>query len=144
MSLNLSIKPNNNVREYYEQHKTFHEGDCGIDLYCPDDIIVQSGDTRTIDFGISCEANSGYFLVPRSSISKTPLRMANSIGIIDKGYRGTIMAKVDNIKTKPFTIKKGTRLFQIVSPIMLPINISIVDKLSETSRGAGGFGSTGE
>ena len=144
MSLNLSIKPNNNVREYYEQHKTFHEGDCGIDLYCPDDIIVQSGDTRTIDFGISCEANSVYFLVPRSSISKTPLRMANSIGIIDKGYRGTIMAKVDNIKTKPFTIKKGTRLFQIVSPIMLPINISIVDKLSETSRGAGGFGSTGE
>ena len=39
--------------------------------------------------------------------------MAKSIGIIDKGYRGNIMAKVDNIKTEPFTIKKGTRLFQI-------------------------------
>ena len=144
MSLNLSIKPNNNVREYYEQHKTFYEGDCGIDLYCPDDMIIQSGDTKTIDFGISCEANSGYFLVPRSSISKTPLRMTNSIGIIDKGYRGNIMAKVDNIKSEEFMIKKGTRLFQIVSPTMLPINISIVDKLSETSRGEGGFGSTGE
>ena len=59
--------------------------------------------------------------------------MANSIGIIDKGYRGKIMAKVDNIKTESFIIKKGTRLFQIVSPIMLPINITIVNKLSETS-----------
>ena len=55
-----SIKPNDNVREYYEQHKTFHEGDCGIDLYCPDDMIVQSGDTRTIDFEYHV-ANSGTF-----------------------------------------------------------------------------------
>jgi len=144
MSLSLSIKTDDTVKQYYTNHTTFHEGDCGIDLFCPDTIIVEPGETETIHFKISCESNSGYFLVPRSSISKTPLRMANSIGIIDNGYRGEIMAKVDNIKKEPFTIEAGTRLFQIVSPVMLPISIKIVDNLSETSRGSGGFGSTGK
>ena len=144
MSLTLSIKTENDVKHYYLNHTTFHEGDCGIDLFCPDTITVNPGETETIHFKISCEANSGYFLVPRSSISKTPLRMANSIGIIDKGYRGELMAKVDNIKKDAFTIEAGTRLFQIVSPVMLPINFKLVDQLSDTTRGSGGFGSTGK
>ena len=144
MSFKLNIKPDNdNILEYYVTHKHFHEGDSGIDLFCPEEMTIQPGETATINFGIKCEANSGYYLYPRSSISKTPLRMANSVGIIDMGYRGNIMAKVDNIKNIPYTINKGSRLFQIVSPSLLSIKLQIVDSLTETTRGESGFGSTG-
>ena len=87
-----------------------------------------------------------YFLYPRSSISKTPFRMANSVGIIDSGYRGPLKAVVD-IKYKgeePVEIEEGSRLFQICAPGLHRINdIQLVDSLDETIRGEGGFGSTG-
>ncbi len=101
----------------------------------------------------------GYYLYPRSSISKTRMRMANSIGIIDAGYRGDIIAVVDTIGVfgssdiwnvwnetlKP--IKKYDRYFQICSQDLSPFMVYIVDDeagLGEpTPRGGGGFGSTG-
>ena len=96
-------------------------GDAGLDLYCP-----------------------GDYLYPRSSISKTPLRLANSVGIIDAGYRGNIMAVVDNISDEPFDIQKGQRLFQICGRFLEPINLTLIDTtLSDSERGNGGFGSTG-
>ena len=81
--------------------------------------------------------------MPRSSISKTPIRLCNSIGLIDAGYRGEIMAAVDNIKQEDYTINSGQRLFQIVAMDGSPLSFELVDELSSTSRGAGGFGSTG-
>ena len=76
--------------------------------------------------------------------AKTPLRLANSVGIIDAGYRGTLKAIVDNIdRENGIVIPKGTRLFQICSPTLQPITYEVVDSLSETSRGEGGLGSTG-
>ena len=87
-----------------------------------------------------------YRLVPRSSICKTPLFMANSEGIIDKSYRGLIKAPVRNFQSVSFyEISEGTRLFQIVAPDLGHIReIRIVDSLPETRRGEGGFGSTGK
>jgi len=82
-------------------------------------------------------------LYPRSSISKTPLRLANSIGIIDSGYRGNIMAAVDNISDEPYQVQKGQRLFQICGRYLEPIELQLVEELSDTERGNGGFGSTG-
>ena len=81
--------------------------------------------------------------MPRSSISKTPIRLCNSVGLIDAGYRGEIMAAVDNIKQEDYTISAGQRLFQIVAMDGSPLSFELVDELSTTSRGAGGFGSTG-
>ena len=81
--------------------------------------------------------------MPRSSISKTPIRLCNSVGLIDAGYRGEIMAAVDNIKQEDYTISVGQRLFQIVAMDGSPLSFELVDELSSTSRGAGGFGSTG-
>jgi dUTPase len=72
------------------------------------------------------------------------LRMSNSVGIIDAGYRGNIMAALDNHSDEPYVIKKGTRLFQICCPILSQINMKVVDELSDTSRDTGGFGSTGK
>ena len=149
------------VKEYYKHLETRESSDSGVDLVAVDDISINSLEVATIDFKIKCQminlSTEGeldgskyypYYLYPRSSISKTPLGMANSIGIIDKDYRGNIMAKVRNIPTEPsnncnYPIKKGDRLFQICSPDLSPIKVIIVNELSETSRGEGGFGSTG-
>lgn len=87
----------------------------------------------------------GFWMVPRSSISKTNFRMANSIGLIDPGYNGNLLAKVDIIKNmkQDVLIKKGTRLFQICSHNLKPFkNVKFVSSLPNTTRGTGGFGST--
>ena len=68
--------------------------------------------------------------------------MSNSVGIIDAGYRGNIMVSLDNISDETFLIEKGQRLFQICSPTLDSITMELTDRLSDTSRGEGGFGST--
>ena len=144
--MKLLIKPLNSLsKQFYSNHNHFHDGDAGLDLYVLEDQAFNPGETGKIKLGISCENvdGKGYFLFPRSSISKTPLRMANSIGLIDGGYRGEIMAVCDNIKDYEFSISKGDRLFQIVSSDLSSIEFKIVEKLSDSSRGEGGFGSTG-
>lgn len=96
----------------------------------------------------------GYYLYPRSSIVKTPFRMANSVGIIDAGYRGEIMAVVDNIDAANNDMKvcierhmpPMSRVFQICAPSLEPFFVRIVEhecELGVTERGSGGFGSTG-
>ena len=102
---------------------------------------------------------SGFYLYPRSSISKTRMRLANSVGIIDAGYRGDIIAAVDTIglfgsndiwhvwKETLSPIKKYDRYFQLCAPDLSPFLVHIVDTEAElgapTIRGQGGFGSTG-
>jgi len=145
--MNLRIKPlNKKNKELYSNHGHFHDGDAGIDLYVLENQTIKSGETSRIHFGIICENLEAkpYFLIPRSSISKTPLRMSNSIGLIDAGYRGEIMASVDNITSEDYSIKFKQRLFQLVAMDGSPIHLSLVNQLSKSSRGEGGFGSTGE
>lgn len=136
-----------------------HDTDCGFDVYMPQGMRLENQTlSNKVPLGIAVAAytNKGYgvscpfMLVPRSSISKTPFRMSNSIGIIDKDYRGELIAMVDNLQfymgkvDENTTIKKGSRLFQIISFDGSPITYEIVDELDETIRGDGGFGSTGE
>ena len=151
--MHLRIVPDNHeVRELYRDHSTYHEGDSGLDLFFPEEVNIGPRETKLINLKIKCEAwknannpeTYSYYLYPRSSISKTPLRMSNSVGIIDAGYRGNIMASVDNISDNPFTIESGTRLFQICGPTLSNITFELTDSLSNTSRGTGGFGSTNE
>ena len=144
--MKLFIKPHNDIaRQFYRNHGHFHDGDAGLDLYVLEDLHFDPGETKAIKLGISCEPEDGiaYYLFPRSSISKTPLRMANSIGLIDGGYRGEIMAVCDNIKSESYTAKKGQRLFQLVATDSSPIQYELVEELEMTARGTGGFGSTG-
>ena len=128
--------------------------DSGLDLYIPKDITISPGETVKIPLGIKCELkntltdyNMAYFLYPRSSIYKTPLRLANSVGIIDQDYRGELMAIVDHIKSDEqvsYTIKKGTRLFQLCIPSLdCNFKLQFSKELSQTIRGEGGLGSTG-
>ena len=99
-----------------------------------------------IHLGISCENldSRPYLLMARSSISKTPIRLSNSVGLIDAGYRGEIMAAVDNIKDISYKVEMGQRLFQIVAMDGSSIQFDISDNLSDSARGKGGFGSTGK
>jgi dUTP pyrophosphatase len=163
MSYILKIKADTpELAEKYKNHSHFHPGDSGIDLFVQS--VEDKGDQVVIDFGIQCEMirektivnmfgerfkkvsnkNVSYMLFPRSSIIKTPYRMANSIGLIDAAYRGHIKAVVDN--KKPTVLPQiGERLFQLVAPNISSIaKIEVVEYLSHTSRGEGGFGSTGK
>ena len=133
-------------KEMYENHGHFHPGDAGLDLFIMKRQIIKPGHTSIIKLEIACEniEMKPYFLMPRSSISKTPLRLCNSIGLIDAGYRGEIMAVVDNIKTVSYEIKPGERLFQLVAIDGSKISFSLVNELTSSERGDGGFGSTGK
>ena len=145
--MDLNIRPfNAEVKQLYDNHGHFHDGDAGLDIYVINEQTIDPDETSLIHLQIACETSDGrpYLLMPRSSIAKTPLRLCNSIGLIDGGYRGEIMAVVDNIKKQPYTIKPGQRLFQLVAMDGSPIHFNLVDKLTESTRGEGGFGSTGE
>lgn len=152
--MNLLLKPlTSDIKLMYSNHGHYNQGDSGLDLFFPEDVTLKKGNRGVlVSLDIQCEAlnkdktiNLSYYLYPRSSISKTPVRMSNSVGIIDAGYRGNIMVALDMIDSEleEYTIQKGTRLFQICSPTLEPINLSVVDALSDTDRGNGGFGSTG-
>ncbi len=144
--MHIRIRPHNPAsKERYARHGHYHAGDAGLDLFIMEDSSIKAGDTAALKLQISCETASGqpYYLMPRSSISKTPLRMSNSIGLIDGGYRGEIIAMVDNIKTEDYQVTAGDRLFQLVAMDGSPITFELVETLSDSSRGSGGFGSTG-
>jgi len=156
--MKLLLKPlNEEIKSMYHDSATDESnarreerGDAGLDLYCPCNLEILPGQTKCIDFKIQCEGlsdsdarNVCYYLYPRSSISKTPFRLANSVGIIDAGYRGNLMAMVDNISKEVQTIQKGTRLFQICGRYLETIHLELVEVLSDSDRGNDGFGSTG-
>jgi dUTP pyrophosphatase len=123
----------------------------GIDLVCPTDLVIPAKSLgQKIKFGIACQKDQsreviphGYYLYPRSSISKTPLRMANCVGIIDFDYTGELMAKVDNHSDEEFKISKGDKLFQLCMPHLQTFTYETVNELDKTERGSGGFGSSG-
>ena len=168
--------------------------DAGFDLYAPGnegqdfqmygDNLRFFGPNNTsnaspvnkLDFKVRCSAqmltdtnkvfNTGYYMYPRSSLSKTQLRLANATGIIDAGYRGHLMGMFDvvNISNNntpnnqnnnnlnnnldcDYYGKKLDRYLQICAPGLVPIIVLVVDSVEElgqqTERGDGGFGSTG-
>ena len=143
----------------------FDEMDAGFDLFCPSDLIFNENSICKIDLNICCSAQivtdtgknyyTGYFLYPSSSISKTQLRLANSTGIIDSGYRGHIIGMFDIINNHPinsqvkqdYKIHKKDRYLQICAPGLIPIIIELVNFKEElggkTIRDEGGFGSIG-
>jgi dUTP pyrophosphatase len=160
-TLHLYTEDQTLLEQYQKQAATKYNGDSGIDLYVPFDYTHPGSSTRTtykLDHNIICwmtvesvfdgtpvSTPSSYYLYPRSSIVNTPFRLANSVGIIDAGYRGHIIAALDCVSENPFEIKQFTRLVQICAPNLSPVRLQLHDKLDEpTERGTGGFGSTGK
>ena len=121
-------------------------GNSGFDLYMPETTVFPAGQVTYADFGVQMMTpdGTGFFLLPRSSISKTPLRLANSVGLIDPTYRGSLMAALENTSSGDITIHAGTRIMQVCLPSLMPFRVEWADYLPQTQRGAGGFGSTGK
>ena len=161
MSLYLWI-PDEHLRDLMRQHLAKRRAtDSGVDLLCP---------RMTLDFSTSklaAEIKTGVvavatrtargspapvLLLARSSTSLTPLRMSNQIGLADMGYRGELIARVDCLDPTltSYEIEEGRRLFQLVAHDWLPFTtVTVVDSPDELpappdTRGAGGFGSTGQ
>lgn len=133
------------INEYAKLPTRGSSDAAGLDLYCPFSIIVPCDSKKKIPLGIAVEVPTGHMglLVPRSSMSKTPLRCANSIGIIDADYRGELSIVYENISCSDYTIARGDRIAQLIIVPIAKVNIVEVDELTETERGSGGYGSTG-
>ena len=147
--LELIVKRlNDNARNFYSSNENqMNRGESGYDLYyCGEDIYVMpNSGVVMLDMGIACQPTTphGYYLYPRSSISKTPLIMANCVGIIDIGYRGEIKCAVKNISSNAHIVKTGDKLFQLCMHDLSAFKVTFSDELTNTVRGEGGFGSTG-
>jgi dUTPase len=173
MELKIFVDSDDNeLKEKYYEASVNHNNkllsdpehyDAGFDVYLPE-LIRQTRGVLKVDHKIKCSAKlvkqfSGckkhkrgtpFYTYARSSISKTSYRLSNNQGIIDAGYRGNIISAFDCISllnSGDDQMEKYTRMIQICAPNLLPIFVEIVDKFDdlgcETSRGDGGFGSTG-
>ena len=141
--LDIKIKKlNKNV----ELPKQGTQGAAGIDFYLPQPVRFKPNYSRKVPLGVAVEIPEGYvmLLIPRSSTWKTPLRMPNSVGVIDSDYRGEVCALLRNTSNFTITADVGERLVQGVIVPVPSIQIKEVEELSKTSRGGGGFGSTGK
>lgn len=135
MKLKIKKLTDNAIIPHYAK-----EGDAGMDLSCvsvhEEDLFTQYG------IGIAIQIPQGYvgLVFPRSSISKTNHLMANSVGVIDSGYRGEILVRMRG--KAEYLI--GDRVAQLVITPVITAEIEAVNELEESSRGSGGFGSTGK
>jgi dUTP pyrophosphatase len=169
--LKLAVNPNNDhLKNIYQQKVDTHNQkivntfypDSGFDLFVPDNTSFDEDViTKFIDFQVKAEMvycditknnpfTCAFTIHPRSSISKTPLMLANHTGIIDSGYRGSLIGAFRWLRhsdddSRQYIVEQNTRLVQICHPTLCPIYVVLVneDELSNTERGAGGFGSTG-
>ena len=133
-------------------------GDSGIDLRFAEDILISpmslvQGMPCIVDLKVRvrCIANGEFApfqILPRSSIGKTPLGFANNVGVIDRGYQGSLKVALRNYSNEDWLCRRGDALFQLVRPDLAPALVTVVGEdhpafVEATERGAGGFGSTG-
>ena len=148
---------NEDLQEFYREATKKHNSnlndpymDSGFDLCSPNDYCCDLAKTFKVNFQVKCgmfEDNKPlpFYLYPRSSISKTKFRLANSVGIIDSGYRGDICAYFDVLDSSNLEYKQ--RIVQICSSTLEPFQIILLDNVEffeTTTRGDNGFGSSGK
>jgi dUTP pyrophosphatase len=123
--------------------KFANKTDAGMDLYSIEDIIILPNHRTLVKTGLSMEFPEGYVALvwDKSGVAKNGLTKIG--GVIDAGYRGEYKIMLHNISSKSYEIKKGQKIAQIlIQPIIQP-QIEVVEELSDSERGDGGFGSTG-
>lgn len=124
------------------------EYSAGADLYAcmAEPVVIPPHETRVIKTGLSFEIPEGLvgLIYARSGLAtKRSLAPANKVGVIDSDYRGEIMVALHNHGEVPQTVESGERIAQFVLTPYIKADFTAVDELSDTVRGAGGFGSTG-
>ena len=123
------------------------ENAAGMDMYSIDTVTIEPGQTVLVHTGICMEIPDGYYgaLYPRSGIAtKRGLRLANCVGVIDSDYRGEIIAALYNDSVVPQEVREGDRIAQLIIQPYLNVEFEEADELSDTERGSGGFGHSGQ
>lgn len=124
-----------------------HDTDAAADLYALEDTdLPYNSRGNKVRTGVSIQLPEGWLalIIPRSSIgAKTPLRLSNSVGLIDSGYRGELGVLYDNLADQPYHITKGDRIAQLLVMPSYRFQAKVVESLEDSDRGEGGFGSTG-
>ena len=124
-------------------------GSAGLDLCaCLDTpVTIEAGEIKMIPLGITAEPDRediALLIYPRSGLSsKYGVSLANCVGVVDSDYRGAWLVPLINHGKEPFTVEHGMRIAQLIPTSILMPEIEVSDQLSETERGAGGFGSSG-
>lgn len=136
------LKPNATLPTYGSEYAA------GADLYaCIDEAItINPGETHMIPTGLAMELPMGYagLIYPRSGMaSKRGLAPANKVGVVDPDYRGEFMVALHNHSLNAQTVEPNERIAQLVITPFITAQFDETDELSDTVRGAGGFGSTG-
>lgn len=121
-----------------------HEADAGYDLFSREDAVIHPNSGGKFDTGVHVAIPVGYVGFIKSRSSMNMKHSIQSEGVIDSGYTGSIHVKLFNHGTQAVEIKKGQKIAQLVIlPILTPELVE-VDRLEDTERGSGGFGSTGK
>src|SRR5262252_205803 len=124
-----------------------HPGDAGLDLPSRIDIVIEPGERATVPTGLAVAIPPRHagLVLPRSGLaSRHGIALVNSPGLIDSGYRGEVAVVLINTdKKEPFRISRGDRIAQLVIQRVEGVVLTQVKDLDDTSRGGGGFGSTG-
>ena len=139
------------LKEKYANHNVNYMKDVGVDLFMPKKIEVPGkAKSFKVGTGIKCTGvrnnqRSSYEIWPRSSMGgKTPLRLSNSIGLVDPDYTGELLLLLDNMSEEEYEINRMDRLVQLVGPCHEQPNVKIVEELEITERGEKGVGSSGK
>jgi dUTP pyrophosphatase len=122
------------------------EGDAGMDLFSTEKYLLKSGERILVSTGLAVEIPIGYEMQirPRSGLAlKKGISLVNTPGTVDSGYRGEIGIIIINHGNEDFEINPGDKVAQAVLNKIETAEIEVVDELSESARGEGGFGSTG-
>ena len=124
-----------------------HPGDAGLDLRAAVDVTVMPGERAMVPTGVAVAIPDGHagLVLPRSGLASTQgLTLANEPGLIDAGYRGEVICAVVNLDPRtPVEIRVGDRIAQLVIVAVPTVAAVWADELPVSSRGEGGFGSTG-
>ena len=123
-----------------------HEDDAAFDLKSRSDMLVPAGKSTLIPTGVFIELPVNYEaqVRPRSGLAlKHNITLTNSPGTIDAGYRGEVGVIMFNHGPEAFNIKRGDRIAQMVIAELPQVQLEVVENLSDSNRGTGGFGSTG-
>lgn len=124
-----------------------HPGDAGADLRSADNLVIPPGERRTVGTGVAIALPAGYvgLVHPRSGLAaKHGVTVLNAPGTVDAAYRGEIKVTLLNTDLEtPFEIAVGDRIAQLVIQRAERANFIQVDRLPDSNRGEGGFGSTG-
>jgi dUTP pyrophosphatase len=124
-----------------------HPGDAGLDLRSAIDVEVGPGERAMVPTGLAVAIPEGHagLVLPRSGLaSKQGLTLANAPGLIDAGYRGEVICAVVNLDpSSSVRIARGDRIAQLMVVAVPEVSPVLVDELPPTTRGEGGFGSTG-